>query len=71
MLELPEQTVVLPLMTPGVAGTVLTVMDNDCTAEEPQVLFAVTDTFPLVVLDVAEIELVVEEPVHPLGKIHV
>ena len=58
-------------MAPGVPGAVLTVIDNDCAVDEPQVLFAVTDTFPLVVLDVAVIELVVEEPVQPLGNVHV
>lgn len=69
--ELPEQTMVLPLMLPGVAGMVFTVTDNDCTADEPQLLFADTVTFPLVVLAVAVMELVMEVPAQPLGNVQV
>jgi hypothetical protein len=34
-------------------------------------LFAVTEMFPLDVLAVAVMEVVVELPVHPLGKVQV
>ena len=71
MFELPEQIIVLPLMVPGVAGAVLTVTANACAVDEPQVLLAETVMFPPVVLAVAVIEVVVEEPVQPLGNVHV
>ena len=69
--ELPEQIIVLPLMVPGAAGAELTVTATDCAADVPQVLLAATETFPLVVLAVAVTELVVEEPVQPLGRVQV
>lgn len=69
--ELPEQIVALPVMDPGVAGTVLTVTANDCPADVPQVLLALTETFPLVVLAEAVMELDVEEPVQPPGNVQV
>ena len=69
MLELPEQTAVLPVIAPGVAGMPLaTVTANVCAAEAPQVLAAATETFPLA-LAVAVIELVVDVPVQPPGII--
>lgn len=58
-------------MIPGVVGAVLTVTANDCADDEPQALFAETVTNPPVVPAAAVIELLVEEPVQPLGKIHV
>lgn len=70
MFELPEQTRALPLMLPGIVGTVLTVTANDCAADEPQELLAETVTFPLVLLAVAVIEVVVELPVQPVGNVH-
>ena len=61
----------LPLITPGVTGMVLTVIASVCAVEAPQELFAVTETLPLVELAAAEMLFVVEEPVHPEGKVHV
>ena len=71
MFELPEQMLVLPLMAPGLEGTGVTVTDNVWAEDEPQVLFADTVTFPLVVLAVAVMEVDVEEPVQPPGSVQV
>jgi hypothetical protein len=62
---------VSPVIVPGVAGIVFTVIANDFTADEPQSLFAVTVIFPDKVLAVVIIEFVIEDPVHPEGKVHV
>ena len=61
----------VPLIAPGVAGTVFTTIACDEAAEVPHPLLAVTVTLPAVELAVAVIELVVDVPVQPLGKIHV
>ena len=45
--------------------------DNTLAAEEPQELFAVTETLPLVPLGVTVRALVLELPVHPAGTVHV
>lgn len=58
-------------MVPGVARAVLTVIANDCAADVPQLLLADTVMLPLVVLAVVVIEVDVDEPVHPLGSVHV
>lgn len=71
VLDEPEHTVMLPEMLPGVAGKGVTVTARVCAVELPQLLFAVTVTFPLVELAVALIELVVEVPLQPPGKIQV
>jgi len=42
---------------------------NVLMGDDPQPLFAVTPMLPLVALAVAAIEVVVEEPVHPEGKV--
>ena len=63
--------VAFPLIVPGVDGIEFTVTAKVLAADEPQELFAVTDMFPLVVLAVAVIELDVEEPVQPEGKVQV
>ena len=60
-----------PLIGPGCAGVLFTVTANVCAGDEPQILLAVTETFPLVILAVVLIELVVEVPVHPEGSVHV
>jgi len=61
-----------PEIVPGCAGTLAdTVTASDCDGPLPQALFAVTDIEPLLVLAVAEIEFVVEVPVHPEGSVHV
>lgn len=65
------QTEGLPLILPGVAGTVFTVTASTCTGEVPQLLFAVTVTFPLKELAVEVMLAEVDVPVHPLGRVHV
>ena len=71
MLELPEQVVVLPVIALGVDGMPFTVTAKICAVEAPQALLAVTETFPLVALAVAVIEVVVDVPVQPPGNVHV
>ena len=68
---LPEHIGVNPEIVPGVAGVVFTVIANICDELLPQVLFAVTVIFPLVVDAVVLMELVVEVPVHPPGNVQV
>ena len=70
-MELPEQTVALPVIIPGWAGMTLTVTASVAAADDPHALLAVTVTFPLVALAVALIEFVVEVPVHPPGRVQV
>ena len=64
---------VFPPIAPGCGGSepLLTVTLNNFAADEPQVFLAETDIEPLVELAVALMELVVEEPIHPLGRPHV
>ena len=61
--------VAFPPIVPGWTGVLFTVTVNDCTSDEPQLLLAVTVTSPLVAFGVAPIELVVEVPVQPFGKV--
>lgn len=62
----------LPEIDPGVAGIVLSLTSAKLAAEEfPQVLLAVTVTFPSVALAVAVILFVVDVPLHPPGKVQV
>ena len=49
----------------------VTVTGNVWAVPEPQVLFAVTETVPPVAPAVAVIEVEVEVPVHPGGRVHV
>lgn len=56
--------------TEGVTG-VLTVTAKVRAVDEPHALLAVTETFPLEPADTATIEVLVDEPVHPPGKVHV
>jgi len=66
------QTELMPVILPGVAGTVFTVTFNVFAALEPQLAeFATTVTLPLVALAVVFILVVVEVPVQPEGKVHV
>ena len=58
-------------MMPGVAGTGFTVTLSVCAAELPQELFTFTVMFPLIAEAVALIELVVDAPVHPEGRVQV
>ena len=48
-----------------------TVTVNVRAGDDPQVLVAITETFPLVALAVRSIELVVEVPIHPEGRAQV
>ena len=48
----------------------MAVTANVRAVEVPQVLLAVTEMFPLVVLAVAAMEFVVDVPVHPPGSVH-
>jgi hypothetical protein len=65
------QTLVLPLIGPGVAGRVPTVTASDWADEVPQAFFAATVTLPLFAPTVVIIVLVVEVPVHPFGRVHI
>ena len=71
MFKVPEHIVADPVMAPGWAGVLFTVTDIICAKDEQEPLFAVTETFPLVVLAVALIELVVDVPVQPAGNVQV
>jgi hypothetical protein len=71
--ELPEQTVVVPEIAPGVDGMALIVIDLELAAELPHALLAVTDTFPAVEPNVT-VALVVPWPAEtlaPVGTVHV
>lgn len=52
-------------------GSALTAIDNVAAEEFPQLLFAVIVILPLVELAVVVIELVVDDPLQPLGNVHV
>ena len=69
--KLPAQTVAFPLMVPGMAGAEFTVTLNICAADDPQAFCAITVISPFAGLAVVEIEVVVEEPTQPEGKVHV
>ena len=59
----------VPLITPGGAGALFTVIASEAAALVPQPLEAVTEMLPLEALAVVLIELVVEVPVHPPGSV--
>ncbi len=67
----PAQTAVLPEMAPGVEGVLLTATTKVAAAEEPQALFAVTETVPPVSPAVALMLVVVLVPDHEPGKVQV
>ncbi len=69
-MAVPLQTTEEPVIEPGVAGTVPKVTFNVCAVELPQVLLAVTETRPLVVV-MAIMLIVFELPVQPLGNVQV
>lgn len=71
MFVVPEQIGVEPLMIPGVAGLVFTIIDLVCAADVPQAFVAVTVIFPPVAFDVVLMLVVVDVPVHPPGTVHV
>ena len=68
---LRAHTVVFPEIAAGRAGITSTVTDFVRAADEPQELFAVTEIVPPVVPAVALIDVVVDEPLHPAGNVHV
>lgn len=59
------------MMALGTMGGVITDTAMACDAEEPQALFATTEMLPLELPAVAVIELVVELPDQPNGKVQV
>ena len=59
-------------MVPGFNGaTPAIVTDNVLEALVPQLLLALTEIVPPLLPGVVVMELEVEEPVHPVGKVHV
>jgi hypothetical protein len=69
VLDDPEQIKIFPLIEPGVPGAELTVTDNVCTAEVPQLFVADTVIFPPPVPAVVFIILLEELPVQPPGSV--
>ncbi len=65
------QTVVLPVMAPGVAGRVVMLITNVLAAEVPQRLEAVTEMVPPDAPAVALMLVVVLEPDQPPGSVQV
>jgi hypothetical protein len=63
--------VALPVIVPGCPGVVGIVTLNERAVPEPHELFAVTETLPPVEPTVAVIDVEVELPVQPVGKVHV
>ncbi len=73
LLALPEQTLVVPDIAPGVDGVVLMVIDLELASELPHALLAVTEMFPAVAPNVI-VALVVPWPAEtlaPAGTVHV
>lgn len=58
------------MLTEGAKG-VFTVTANVRGADEPQALLATTVTFPETPAATAEMAVVDDTPVHPVGKVHV
>ena len=58
-----------PVIDPGCVGIAVTVTAKILATLEPQLLIAATDIFPGVPA-VAVIVLVVDDPDHPEGKVH-
>jgi hypothetical protein len=70
--KLESQTLVSPLIVPAIMGTdVFTVTESDIEGDEPQLLFAVTETLPVVAPAIVDIEFDVEVPVQSDGNDHV
>jgi hypothetical protein len=67
----PLHTTVFPVMDDGVVGTEIMVTLNVCAALVPHELVAETEMVPPALPTVELIELMVEEPVHVAGKLHV
>jgi hypothetical protein len=68
-MELPAQTVSLPLMDAGVDGVARTLTARVSAGESPQAFEAATVTFPPVAPALAWMEFVLELPVQPPGKV--
>lgn len=68
---MPAQTAALPDIAPGCAGVEDAVTASVLAVPVPQLFEAVTEIFPEEEPAVTLIELVVEEPVHPDGNVHV
>ncbi len=73
MPELPEHTVAVPVIIPGVAGTWFSVIACELEADVPHEFVAVTDTLPAVEPNVT-VAVVVPWPAEilaPAGTVHV
>ena len=70
-MDVKLHTVVFPVIEPGFSGIAGTVTLKVLVVPEPQALFAVTEIVPTVAPAVAEMDVVVELPLHPDGKVHV
>ena len=67
----PVHATTSPLMEPGWSGMLFTVTVKVFTGDDPHMLLAVTETFSVVGLTVALMELEVDVPIHPVGKFQV
>ena len=67
----PWQTGVAPVIIPGWAGTVVTDTLKVREMPAPHELLAVTEIVPPVAPATAVIDVEVELPVQPVGKVHV
>ena len=67
----PGQTDVNPLIAVGVGGAETTLIAIVCGALLPQLLLAVTETVPPLPPARTVIDVVVELPLQPAGKLHV
>jgi hypothetical protein len=70
LVEVPVQTVSLPLMATGLEGTNSTDTARMEAGEDPQGFEAVTLTFPPAAPAVAVMEGMAETPFHPAGNVH-
>ena len=67
----PVHATTSPLIEPGWSGMLFTVTVKVFAGDDPHMLLAVTEIFSLVGCTVVLMELEVEEPVHPVGKVQV
>lgn len=70
-MTLPEQRLVIPVMGPGVEGMLVEDTLNVLAGVEPQELFAVTEIFPPVLDATVVIDVEVDKPVQPEGRVQV
>jgi hypothetical protein len=71
VLDEPWQTGVAPVITPGWTGVGVTATLSVLAVLVPHELLAVTEIVPPVAPAVAVIDVDVELPLHPDGKVHV